>query len=130
LTVAPPVEVTIDGRALGRSPVSIALAPGKHLVQFTDASRGIDVSRSIRVAAGTKTSQQLVIGKSVVRVDAPAGAAIYVDGKSVGTAPIDEISVFEGKHRILARLGTGKWQQGFSVSANERMSFKIESIDR
>ncbi len=130
LTVDPPVEVTIDGRALGRSPVSIALAPGKHVVQFTDASRGIDVSRSIRVAAGTKTSQQLVIGKSVVRVDAPAGAAIYVDGKSVGTAPIDEISVFEGKHRILARLGTGKWQQGFSVSANERMSFKIESIDR
>ena len=130
LTVDPPVEVTIDGHALGRSPVSIALAPGKHIVQFTDPSRGINVSRSIQVAPGAKTSQQLVIGKSVVRVDAPAGAAIYVDGKSVGTAPIDEISVFEGKHRILARLGTGKWQQGFSVSANERMSFKIESIDR
>ena len=130
LTVDPPVEVTIDGRALGRSPVSIALAPGKHVLQFTDPSRGINVSRAIEVGPGAKTSQQLVIGKSVVRVDAPAGAAIYVDGKPVGTAPIDEISVFEGKHRILATLGTGKWQQGFSVSANERMSFKIESIDR
>jgi serine/threonine-protein kinase len=130
LTVDPPVEVSIDGRAVGRSPVSTALAPGTHVVRFTDPTLGINVSRSIRVAPGGKTSQRLVIGKSVVQVHAPDGAAIYVDGKSVGTAPIAEISVFEGKHRILATLGTAKWQQGFSVNANERMSFKIETIDR
>lgn len=130
LKVDPPVEIAIDGRALGRSPVSLALAPGRHQIEFTDPSLGINVSRSIRVPAGAKTSQQLVIGKGVVQVEAPAGAAIYVDGKAVGTAPIGEVSVFEGKHRILATLGTAKWQQGFSVSANERTSFKIESIDR
>jgi len=130
LKVDPPVEVAIDGRALGRSPVSLALAPGKHQIEFTDPSLGINVSRSIRVPAGARTSQQLVIGKGVVQIEAPAGAAIYVDGKAVGTAPIGEVSVFEGKHKILATLGTAKWQQGFSVSTNERMSFKIESFDR
>jgi hypothetical protein len=129
LTVEPPVEIAIDGRAVGRSPVSFLVSPGKHLLQFTDARRGIDVSRPIRVADGRKISQRLVIGRGIVEVSAPDGAAIYIDGKPVGTTPLKEISVYEGKHRILATLGGAKWQQGFVLGADERMSFKIETVE-
>jgi serine/threonine-protein kinase len=130
LTVEPTVEIAIDGHTVGRSPISVPVPPGKHVLQFTDASRGINVSRSIRVGEKGKTSEHLVIGKGTVEVSAPDGAAIYIDGKSVGRAPLKEISVFEGKHRILATLGQAKWQQGFSVSPNERMSFKIETTEQ
>jgi len=130
LTVEPPVEIAIDGRKVGRSPVNLTLSPGKHAIQFTDASRGINVSRSIHVADKGKTSQRLVIGKGTVEVSAPDGAAIFIDGKPVGKAPVPEIPVFEGKHQILATLGSAKWKQGFSVNPNERMSFKIETIEQ
>jgi eukaryotic-like serine/threonine-protein kinase len=130
LTVEPAVDVAIDGRKVGRSPVNLPISPGKHAIQFTDASRGINVSRSIRVGDKGTTSQRLVIGKGTVEVSAPDGAAIFIDGKQVGTAPLQEVSVFEGKHQILATLGSAKWKQGFSVSPNERMSFKIETIEQ
>ena len=130
LSVEPAVDVKIDGRPVGRTPLSITIAPGTHSVQLTDASRGINISRSIRVAGDRKTVQRLVIGKGTVEVSAPNGAVIYVDGKPVGTAPVGEISVYEGKHRILATVGTAKWQQGFSVSPNERMSFKIQATEQ
>ena len=130
LTVEPPVDIAIDGHRVGRSPVNLPIAPGKHVIQFTDAGRGINVSRPIKVADKGKTSQRLVIGKGTVEVSAPDGATIFIDGKSVGTAPVPEISVFEGKHQILATLGSAKWKQGFSVNPNERMSFKIETIEQ
>jgi len=130
LTVEPPVEIAIDGRKVGRSPVNLPLSPGKHAIQFTDAGRGINVSRSIHVADKGKTSQRLVIGKGTVEVSAPDGATIFIDGKPVGKAPVPEIPVFEGKHQILATLGSAKWKQGFSVNPNERMSFKIETIEQ
>src|SRR5215472_127481 len=127
LSVEPAVDVRIDGRPVGRTPLSITVAPGTHSVQLTEANRGINISRSIRVAADRKTVQRFVIGKGTVEISAPNGAVIYIDGKPVGTAPVGEISVYEGKHRILATVGTAKWQQGFSVTANERMSFKIQT---
>ncbi len=130
LTVEPPVEVRVDGRPAGRSPISLAISPGKHVLQLSDPSRGIHLSRLIQVPANGKTSQRMVIGKGTVEVSAPDGAAISIDGRVVGTAPLGEISVYEGNHRILATFGTAKWQQAFSVAPNERMTFKIETVEQ
>jgi len=130
LSVEPAVDVRIDGRPVGRTPLSITISPGTHSVQLREANRGINISRSIEVAADRKTVQRLVIGKGTVEVSAPDGTVIYIDGKPVGTAPVGEISVYEGKHRILATVGTAKWQQGFDVAANERMSFKIQTVEQ
>lgn len=130
LTVDPPVEVRIDGRVVGRSPVSVVVLPGTHSLQLIDASRGINVSRSIRLAAAHRSTQRLVIGKGTVEVSAPDGALIFIDGRPVGTAPLGDLAVYEGKHRILAKLGGAKWQQTFSVGANERMTFKIETVEQ
>jgi serine/threonine-protein kinase len=130
LSVEPAVDVRIDGRPVGRTPLNITIAPGTHSVQLREANRGINISRSIQVAADRKTVQRLVIGKGTVEISAPDGTVIYIDGKPVGTAPVGEISVYEGKHRILATVGTAKWQQGFDVAANERMSFKIQTVEQ
>ncbi len=127
LTVEPAVNVAIDGRSAGRSPIALPLPPGKHLLRLVDGSRGINASREIQVAVKGKTRQHVVLGKGLVEVTAPDGAVISIDGKAVGTAPLKEISVFEGKHRIQAMLGSAKWQQAFSLGANERMFFNIET---
>jgi serine/threonine-protein kinase len=66
----------------------------------------------------------------VLTITAPKGATVYIDGKPVGTAPLKEISVFEGSHQISATVGGVKWQQSFKVEANQRMSFNIETKGR
>jgi serine/threonine-protein kinase len=68
-----------------------------------------------------------VLGKGLVEVTAPEGALISIDGQSVGSAPVKEISVYEGKHRIQATLGGAKWQKSFSLGVNQRMFFNIET---
>ena len=127
LTVEPVVDVSIDGRSVGRSPVKVPLSPGKHTVQLSDPSHGINATRAIKVGANGMTEQHVVLGKGVVEITAPDGAVISIDGKSVGTAPLKEIAVYEGKHRIQATFSGAKWQQAFTVAANEHMFFNIET---
>jgi serine/threonine-protein kinase len=130
LTVDPPVDVTLDGRGLGHSPVSAATTAGKHTVLLTNREKGINLSKSIRVEEHRTTSLRMLVGKAVLAITAPAGATIYIDGKLVGTAPLKEVSVYEGSHQISATVGGAKWQESFKVEASERMNFNIEAKAR
>jgi serine/threonine-protein kinase len=127
LMVEPSVELTINGKSLGRSPYSAPMAPGKYVVKLIDKSKGISTSRTVVVKASGKTSERIYLSKGFVSISAPDGAGIYIDGRMVGRAPIKEISVYEGSHHILVTVGKAKWQQSFSVKAHERMYFNVET---
>jgi len=127
LAVEPAVEVSLDGRSLGRSPVQLSLPVGKHTVQLNDPERLIHVSRTITVGPKTKTSVHLALRTGFVKVTAPQGAQISIDNKSMGTAPLEEFSLFEGRHRIFVTLQSAKWQQAFSVKPDEHLSFNVET---
>lgn len=129
LTVTPPVDVTIDGKAIGRSPVTVLLAPGKHKVSMVEGSKGISMVRTIAVGESGKVRQNIVVGKGTVVVSAPVGAVIFIDGKQVGAAPVPEIPVYEGSHRIMVTMGKAKWQQPFSLRAGENMSFDVQTTN-
>ena len=49
----PPAEVTIDGKAVGRTPLSLRVLAGKHQVRL-DAGGGRVVIRTITIEAGKK----------------------------------------------------------------------------
>ncbi|MBI3184137.1 MAG: serine/threonine protein kinase [Myxococcales bacterium] len=128
LVTDPAVNLTIDGKDVGRSPFDGPMAPGRHVVRLTDKAKGISASRAVVVRASGKTSEEIVLSKGYVSVSAPEGAGVFIDGKKVGTAPIrGEIPVFEGSHHILVTVGKAKWQQAFSVRAHERMYFNVEA---
>ncbi len=125
LTVQPAVNVAINGKPMGRSPVVASLAPGKHKVSLTDSAKGIDVTRTVTVSrSGTSEEIQLEMGS--VTVEAPDGAEVSVDGKVVGKTPLTkEISIYEGNHRISVMLDKAKWAQKFSVRPGENMHFTV-----
>ena len=127
LSVTPPVDVSIDGRRVGRSPLTVNLSPGKHKLTLVDASKGINLTRSVTVGRTGKVRQDITIGQGSVSVTAPAGAIIFMDGRQVGAAPVPDFPVYEGSHRIMVTLGKAKWQQPFSLAGGETMTFNVET---
>ncbi|MGQ0507642.1 MAG: protein kinase domain-containing protein [Myxococcaceae bacterium] len=128
LDVDPDVEVSIAGQSYGQSPINIPLPSGKYLVQLVDKNKGINTNRTVVIRDGAKTTERVQLAKGFVTVSAPPGAQIFVDARPVGKAPLPRaVSLFEGRHQILVTVGKAKWQQAFSVRANEQLYFNVET---
>lgn len=127
LTVEPPVELSIDGKAMGRTPFSGNLPAGKHVLKLTDAALGISVTRSVTVKPNRPTEETISIGKGYVTVNAPEDAVIFMDGRRVGTTSVKDFALYEGNHKVLVKVGEAKWSESFSIRPDERMDFNVES---
>ena len=124
LKVDPPVDVTMDGEHLGKTPLDAPAPNGKHTLKLVNSDLGISVTRSINVVG--KTKQEFTIGKGSVMVSAPDGATVILDGRTVGKAPVKEIPAYEGQHRIQVTLGKAKYAQPFALRATETMYITVE----
>ncbi|NNC03210.1 serine/threonine protein kinase [Corallococcus exiguus] len=126
LTVEPRVEVTLNNALLGRTPLSASLPPGKHLLTFTNGALGISVSRTVTVAPTGRSAYQFFLNKAFINVRGPAGANVSVDGKPVGTVPVEELDVFEGYHRLNVNVGPSHWQKAFTIEPGQRVNFDVD----
>ncbi|MBJ6765813.1 PEGA domain-containing protein [Myxococcaceae bacterium JPH2] len=126
LVVEPRVEVSLNAALLGRTPLTVSLPPGRHTLTLTNGALGITVARTVTVAPTGKTSVQIYLNKAFVNVRAPDGANVTVDGRPVGTAPVDELDVYEGSHRLLVTVGAARWQKSFTLEAGQRTTFTVD----
>ncbi|HEY8206666.1 MAG TPA: serine/threonine-protein kinase [Myxococcaceae bacterium] len=124
LKVDPPVDVTMDGEHLGKTPLDAPAPNGKHTLKLSNAELGISVTRTLNVVG--KTKQEWSIGKGSVMVSAPDGATVILDGKTIGKAPVKEIPAYEGQHRIQVTLGKAKYSQPFALRPTETMYITVE----
>jgi eukaryotic-like serine/threonine-protein kinase len=125
LTVEPVVDVTLDGVKVGRSPVTVAAAPGKRVVELVDKSRGIDVKRAVMVGKEGVTRQAFTIGHGTLTVKMPDGASLALDGRVLGTRPGNEILVYEGTHHLKVTLGDAVWQESFTIRPNDTLKYDV-----
>jgi PEGA domain-containing protein len=101
--------VTVDGRAVGASPVTLrGLGAGQsHHVEATLAGHGA-ARQEVRVAAGAVTPLTLSLeaaqAQLVVSTD-PAGSEVRVDGRSRGSSPITVTGLSLGAHAVSALRG-------------------------
>ncbi|RJS24909.1 serine/threonine protein kinase [Corallococcus sp. H22C18031201] len=126
LVVEPRVDVSLNATLLGRTPLTVSLPPGRHTLTLTNGALGITVARTVTVAPTGKTSVQIYLNKAFVNVRAPEGASVTVDGRPVGTAPVDELDVYEGSHRLLVTVGAARWQKSFTLEAGQRTTFTVD----
>ncbi|CAM3064833.1 protein kinase [Corallococcus sp. ZKHCc1 1396] len=127
LTVEPRVEVTLNSTTtlLGRTPLSVPLPPGRHLLTFTNGALGISVSRTVTVAPTGRSAFQFFLNKAFINVRGPAGANVTIDGKPAGTVPVEELDVYEGYHRLLVTVGPSRWQKTFTIEPGQRVNFDV-----
>ena len=126
LVTDPPVDVALDKKPYGRTPIVIPATPGKHALTLSDQAKGINQTRAVTVRKDGVTSLHLTVGRGTLSVRAPQGARVIVDGRVVGSSPVDDLHLFEGTHHLKVTLGDAVWQQSFVLRNEQSLRYDVE----
>ncbi|MPZ17278.1 MAG: PEGA domain-containing protein [Luteitalea sp.] len=113
------VDVAIDGRPRGRTPLSVRVWPGYHVVELR--AGGVVRRQHVGVAAGQVASQYVELGGAAPPSDTPepvanagalvitsdpSGAQVEIGGQTRGTTPLTLKELSVGRHSVrLSREG-------------------------
>jgi hypothetical protein len=133
-TTPPGVQVALDGKTTGITPVTVSLPAGDYRVVLSAPgipSREIAVSL---VAGGSvvqhvemgapQTAQVPTTGALRVETD-PARQAVLVDGVEQGVSPITVPSLSVGEHVVVVRGERGTMRRTITVQAGETVSLVV-----
>ncbi len=101
----PDAKVYVDGTVRGKSPCTIAVAPGDRKVSIKLAGyRSYETAATVKSGESTAVNGtlSLVTGTLVVRSD-PSGAAISLNGDAQGVAPLT-LPLTPGRYEVRAEL--------------------------
>ena len=127
IDVDPNVELSLDGKVLGKTPWSGRLAPGRKVFQLLNKELGIKTSRAVLVSSSEKTDEKFKLNQGFVTLSAPDGAQVFINDRRIGSAPIrGEIPVYEGSQRISVTVGKARWNEAFNLAAGQRIHFNVE----
>jgi hypothetical protein len=141
-------RVVLDGRDVGETPLTVRdVANGAHTVRVVRDGYVADQQRVIVSAARPAPSLTIALtrpaaaaaltpsgpGQSMAAVyvaSRPAGASVFLDGKLIGTTPLQVGEVTAGNHTVGLELdGYQRWSSSVHVVAGER-SRVAASLDR
>ncbi len=126
LIVDPRVDILLsDGGVLGRTPLSVPLPAGRHVLTLSNPALGIQTTRAVTVNPTGRTTHRIYLNKGFVTVQAPEGASVQINGRNLGTAPIEELDLYEGQHRLVVTVGGARWQKSFQLDAQQRVTFTV-----
>lgn len=114
-------EVLVDGAAAGKTPLTIELAAGRHVVEFRrrNASRKVEIEVSGGKATNGRVDWNAVpLGRLMARSE-PPGASVIVDGRERGTTPLTLEDISVGSHVVVLRSEQGSVRRTVQVSVEE-----------
>jgi serine/threonine-protein kinase len=127
LESTPKLRVRMGGKIVGTTPVTLTVpaqdAPVE--LEFFDPTLGVSKAEQLTLKPGDNGIHKVEIarGKLVLKVD--DGLAVSVDGKSVGTTPLDPISLFEGKHTVQLTRGEQKERRTLEIQGDEETELEF-----
>jgi hypothetical protein len=123
VTADPPGEVFVDGKRVGRTPVTVAVPRGTHEVRLRERALGIDLRRRVSVR-GPDTAVRFAPGKGTLVVSAPEDVEVFLDGRRVGRGDLT-LDLYEGEHRVEVRLGEARTGERFRIAPGERYTYEV-----
>jgi hypothetical protein len=132
-TDSPGAEVRIDGTLRGTTPLSLAIASGKHDVIV---QQGTNVKQlPVSVTTGEATAYHLTwtdaavavvsdVGNLSVTTDTPGGQ-VTVDGEDRGAAPLTVRNLTPGQHRVVVKSGGSTYNRTVQIEAGSTASLVI-----
>jgi hypothetical protein len=100
---------------LGRTPTEVVAEVGPLDLLFENHELGITRTVTINVRPGLGGKETIDFGRGWLDIDAPAGSKVLVDGKALGTAPVPQQTLFEGRHTVTV-IGTEGWRNSRQIS--------------
>ena len=130
-TVPADATIRIDGKDMGTGPTLglLLLGPGEHEIEAARSGYRSQ-RRSVKLVSGAGRTEKFVLegasGNLVVRANV-AGAAVFVDGRQVGTTPLDEpLALPPGKHVLnLRAAGHENAERSIEVQSDSKQVLDI-----
>ena len=101
-----PLELRLleDGHLLGLSNgAPLVLSPGRHRLDLVNDPLEMKLSRTVTIEAGKTVRVPLTAPNGTMNVNATPWAEVTVDGQSIGTTPLGNVSIPVGSHEIVWR---------------------------
>jgi hypothetical protein len=126
------IQVRVNGELRGRTPLSLALAPGDYSVVLGEGASSQTrrvtlgeaeksslhyVVREDSPAAATSAAAALNAMSALSVITEPAGGAVSIDGIDRGTAPLVAEDLAPGEHRLVVRNQGGVYQRSVTLEA-------------
>ena len=125
LSTTPSVEVFAGNQSLGRTPITAKLLAGKQRLRFTDKQTGINLYKTYRLRGGERLEDDISFGTSILDVKAPDGAAIQLNAKVIGKAPMEPVTIYEGEYLLRVTYQGMTWSERFEAPPGRKIEFKV-----
>lgn len=127
-------DVRVNGAPRGKTPTVVeGLAPGQYLIEV-DLAGYVGFSQNVAVESGKRTviDAQLVAQKGdlgeVKVISTTPGLIVYLDGESLGPAPVTKSGVKPGVHILEGKTsGGGTTSQNVEVRAGETVVVRLDT---
>jgi hypothetical protein len=121
LESTPKLRVRMGGKIVGTTPVTLTVPAQEAPVdlELFDTTLGVSKAEQLTLKPGDNGTHKVEILKGTLVLKVDDGIAVSVDGKSVGTTPLDPISLFEGKHTVQLTLGDQKERRTLQIQGDE-----------
>jgi len=103
VTSTPAMEVLVDGRSRGETPVRLTLAAGLHRVTLRARDHGLSREEKVEIEAGRARTLDWAPRKVKVEVRAAPPQVefkVSIDGTPMGATPLAPFSVWEGRRKV------------------------------
>jgi serine/threonine protein kinase len=121
--------VVIDGQQRGATPLSLALKPGRHVLELV--TEGDVRSMPVTITAGGQVSHFIelpkassALGELQIRTE-PAGAQVSVDGHSLGKSPLTADGLSPGQHTVTLENELGTVTQKVTIESGTTASLVV-----
>ncbi|WP_228557776.1 serine/threonine-protein kinase [Myxococcus sp. AB056] len=131
VTARPWAEVFVNGESHGYTPRvrELSLPAGTYRLRFVNPLCD-EVEQEVTLAPGETVTRDVVLSprKAEVRIHAPVGARLFVDGREVGVAPLSgPVMVEHGRHTVTARrVGEPPLVREVDVVAGRRLEVALD----
>ena len=116
-------KVYIDENYVGTTPLTTNLSYGKHEIKATRGNQTAINNIEVTISSD-KQEYVLAFGKMVTINSSAKGDVIYVDGKKVGTTPMN-VDLSPGKHEVEVRRGKLYETKTLTIDKNSSTSYSF-----
>jgi serine/threonine protein kinase len=122
----PVCEVVIGNNVVASTPLrKFELPAGQHTVVLR-CSSGASKTLRVKISPGAETNEAYVFPKGVLSISAPEGAHLFVDGESIGVAPVEPVKLAAGAHEVMAKMGATTSKHSVRIAAGEFEALAIQ----
>jgi len=119
-------KVYLDGKEVGESPIVLSdISPGRHLIRLVkegyEPCEVLEVVEVDRKGVMVTLKKMVKEGELLIQTE-PSGAAIYLNGRSVGRSPYEGKGLPPGIYRIrVTKEGYENWEKSEIVETGKRV---------